>query len=104
MEPMTHIQRIIGPYEERPAVCRDFDPRAVHVARWVAESIGSHLPGAHVEHIGSTSVAGCAGKGIVDLMLVYPEGQLAGTRPANDVPPRSDLVGGSHGLGNRENP
>ena len=30
--------------------------------------------------------------------------QLKRTRPANDVPPRSDLVGGSHGLGNRENP
>jgi GrpB-like predicted nucleotidyltransferase (UPF0157 family) len=29
-----------------------------------------------VEHVGSTSVPGCAGKGIVDLMALYPEGQL----------------------------
>ena len=101
---MTQIERIIGPYENRQAVCQEYDRRAVEVAQRVAVSIRPHLPGVTVEHIGSTSVPGCAGKGIVDLMLVYPEGQLAGTRPANDVPPRSDLVGGSHGLGNRENP
>jgi GrpB-like predicted nucleotidyltransferase (UPF0157 family) len=29
-----------------------------------------------VEHIGSTAVPGCAGKGIIDLMLLYPEGEL----------------------------
>jgi len=29
-----------------------------------------------VDHIGSTSVPGCAGKGIIDLMMLYPEGGL----------------------------
>jgi ubiquinone/menaquinone biosynthesis C-methylase UbiE/GrpB-like predicted nucleotidyltransferase (UPF0157 family) len=38
-----------------------------------------------VEHIGSTSVPGCAGKGIVDLMLVYPDGQLAAARDVLDA-------------------
>lgn len=46
----------------------------------VADMIQSHLPGVVVEHIGSTAVPGCAGKGIVDLMLLYPESQLAAAR------------------------
>src|SRR5262249_25679033 len=45
----------------------------------------SHLPGVTVEHIGSTSVPGCAGKGIVDLMLLYPERQLAAARDVLDA-------------------
>src|SRR6516165_4883750 len=82
---MTQSERIIGPYEDRQAVCQDYDRRAVEVAQRVATSIGSHLPGLLVEHIGSTSVPGCAGKGIVDLMLVYPEGQLAAARDVLDA-------------------
>jgi GrpB-like predicted nucleotidyltransferase (UPF0157 family) len=38
-----------------------------------------------VEHVGSTSVPGCAGKGVVDLMLVYPDGQLAAARDLLDA-------------------
>ena len=71
---MNAIERIIGPYEGRKAVCRVYDHRAAEVAQRVATSIQIHLPGVTVEHIGSTSVPGCAGKGIVDLMLVYPDG------------------------------
>jgi hypothetical protein len=33
---MTQIKRIIGPYEERQAVCRDYDPRTAEVAQQVA--------------------------------------------------------------------
>jgi GrpB-like predicted nucleotidyltransferase (UPF0157 family) len=29
-----------------------------------------------VEHVGSTAVPGCAGKGILDLMVLYPDGEL----------------------------
>jgi GrpB-like predicted nucleotidyltransferase (UPF0157 family) len=82
---MTQIERIVGPYEDRQAICQEYDPRAVEVAQRVATSIQSHLPGVTVEHIGSTSVAGCAGKGIVDLMLLYPDGQLAAARDTLDA-------------------
>jgi ubiquinone/menaquinone biosynthesis C-methylase UbiE/GrpB-like predicted nucleotidyltransferase (UPF0157 family) len=82
---MTRIESTIGPYEERKAVCQDFDPRAAEVAQWVAAGVRSHLPSVLVEHIGSTSVPGCAGKGIVDLMLLYPEGQLAAARDVLDA-------------------
>jgi GrpB-like predicted nucleotidyltransferase (UPF0157 family) len=70
----------ISRYERRPVACQEYDPRAAEVARVVAERIQSQAPGLAVEHIGSTSVPGCAGKGIVDLMLLYPNGQLTVAR------------------------
>jgi GrpB-like predicted nucleotidyltransferase (UPF0157 family) len=66
----------IGPYEYRPAVCRDYDYRGPNVARQVAGMIREHLPHVQVEHVGSTSVPGCAGKGVVDLMIPVPDGEL----------------------------
>jgi GrpB-like predicted nucleotidyltransferase (UPF0157 family) len=77
--------QIIGPYEHRPAACRDHDPRSAEVARKVAGLIEPHLPGGRVEHVGSTAVPGCAGKGNVDLMLVYPDGRLAAARDLLDA-------------------
>ena len=35
-----------------------------------------------MEHIGSTAVPGCAGKGVVDLMVLYPPGKLPEVRDA----------------------
>ncbi len=81
---MTQIERIIGPYEDRQAVCQGYDPRAAEVAQRIAAVIRSHLPAVSVEHIGSTSVPRCAGKGIVDLMLLYAEGQLEAARDVLD--------------------
>jgi GrpB-like predicted nucleotidyltransferase (UPF0157 family) len=78
-------ERAIGPYEHRPAACREHDPRSAEVARKVAALIEPHLPGAVVEHVGSTAVAGCAGKGVVDLMLLYRVGQLAAARELLDA-------------------
>ena len=67
---------VIGPYEPLPATCNDHDPRSFEVAKLVADLIESHLPDVKVEHVGSTSVPGCAGKGVVDLMILYPPGRL----------------------------
>jgi GrpB-like predicted nucleotidyltransferase (UPF0157 family) len=64
-----HVQPVIGPYVSRPAACRQYDPRAADVARRVAALISEHFPQARVEHVGSTAVPGCAGKGSVDLMI-----------------------------------
>jgi GrpB-like predicted nucleotidyltransferase (UPF0157 family) len=77
--------KIIGPYQRRPAACLEHDPRAAEVARRVAELVEPLLPGALVEHVGSTSVPGCAGKGVVDLMLAYPDGALAAARDVLDA-------------------
>ncbi len=69
-------ESVIGPYQELRAVCVDHDRRAADVARRVAELVTAHLPALTVEHIGSTAVPGCAGKGVVDLMIVYRKGRL----------------------------
>ena len=57
----------IGPYERRLAAVRPWDPRALEVAARAIELIRSARPDLEVEHIGSTSVPGLPGKGIVDL-------------------------------------
>ena len=57
----------IAPYERRPAVVRPWDPRVLAVAGRIIAIIEVARPDLHVEHIGSTSVPGLPGKGIVDL-------------------------------------
>jgi GrpB-like predicted nucleotidyltransferase (UPF0157 family) len=68
---------IICPYHIHPPEYRDYDPFAVEVARLVASKILAHLPMVAVEHVGSTAVPECAGKGIIDLVVVYPADRLA---------------------------
>ena len=70
------IQPVIGPYDEPPVVCRDFDPRAAEIARQVAEFISRYLPSVWAEHVGSTAVPGCGGRGIVDLLIACPAGDV----------------------------
>ncbi|MHB1035001.1 MAG: GrpB family protein [Pirellulales bacterium] len=76
-------QPIIGPYASRPAACRDYDPRSADVARLVAALVYEHLP-VRVEHVGSTSVPGCAGEGIVDLMIAVADGELENVKELLD--------------------
>jgi GrpB-like predicted nucleotidyltransferase (UPF0157 family) len=76
---------VIEPYEPRPVVYRRWDPRAPEVAGRVAALITAAMPDAKVEHFGSTAVPGCAGKGTVDLLLIYPAGRLAAARDVLDA-------------------
>jgi GrpB-like predicted nucleotidyltransferase (UPF0157 family) len=75
----------IGPYHDAPAACHDHDPRGAEVAHQVGSLIEHLVPGVVVEHIGSTAVPGCAGKGVVDLMVLYPPGRLAEVRDGLDA-------------------
>jgi 5-(carboxyamino)imidazole ribonucleotide synthase len=61
--------RPIGPYERLSAEVHEWDPRTVDVAARVAELVRERRPDLVVEHIGSTSVPGLPGKGIVDLSI-----------------------------------
>lgn len=68
---------VIGQYPETPVLaCYPYDPRAIDVAHDVGALIARDLPDITVEHVGSTAIPGCDGKGIVDLMVVYPAGRL----------------------------
>ncbi len=67
---------VIGPYEEAPAQCHEYDPQSPEVASLVAGAIREVAPGLVVEHVGSTAVPGCDGKGIIDLLVAYPPSGL----------------------------
>jgi nicotinamidase-related amidase/GrpB-like predicted nucleotidyltransferase (UPF0157 family) len=60
----------ILPYFERVASYHEWDPNAADAA--------AQIPG--FEHIGSSAVPGCPGKGILDGMVLYKEGELEMTR------------------------
>ena len=81
---MARIDPVIGAYESIPAQCLEYDPRAPAVAAWVESLIRSELPDLAVEHFGSTAVPGCSGKGVVDLMILYPEGRLEDVKKVLD--------------------
>ena len=71
-------------YADPANAFRPYDERFPTVATEVAAMIARRMPGATVEHVGSTAVPGCAGKGVVDLMVNYPAGRLNEARNAVD--------------------
>jgi GrpB-like predicted nucleotidyltransferase (UPF0157 family) len=79
---MSKDEQVIGPYFRSLAACHDYDPRVPAVASRVASMITGRFPALTVEHVGSTSVPGCAGKGVIDLMVLYPPGLLEDTKAA----------------------
>jgi GrpB-like predicted nucleotidyltransferase (UPF0157 family) len=82
---MSALDRpVILPYDIQPATYRPYDPRALQVAEIVKRLIEAEMPGIEVEHIGSTAIPGCDGKGVVDLMLLYQPGNLAEARAATE--------------------
>ena len=75
----------ILPYEAGPPKCERYDDQAPAAAAVLADFLRRNVQGVIVEHIGSTAVLGCAGKGILDLMVIYPPGQLETVRDQIDA-------------------
>ena len=71
-------------YFSTPAEFRAYEPRVTEVARLLRDAIRSVEPQLEVEHVGSTSVPGCGGKGIIDLAILYPEELLSRARAVLD--------------------
>jgi GrpB-like predicted nucleotidyltransferase (UPF0157 family) len=80
--PAESVERPIELYESALAVFLAYDPATVEVARRVRDLVRARDARLEVEHIGSTAVPGCAGKGIVDLALVYRPGDLEAAKGA----------------------
>ncbi|HEX2280648.1 MAG TPA: GrpB family protein [Thermomicrobiales bacterium] len=59
------------PFPSPPPALRPWNPRAPEVAARVVALIAERLPETTVEHVGSSSVPGCAGKGVLDLAIPY---------------------------------
>jgi GrpB-like predicted nucleotidyltransferase (UPF0157 family) len=72
-------------YRDPAAAFQPYDARSPDVARRIVTLIQTRMPDTRVEHIGSTAVPGCAGKGVIDLMLLYPPGRLAAARATLDA-------------------
>ena len=64
---------LIRPYPlpSPPLALRPWNPRAPEIAARVVALIVERLPETTVEHVGSSSVPGCAGKGVLDLAIPY---------------------------------
>jgi GrpB-like predicted nucleotidyltransferase (UPF0157 family) len=93
---------LIGPYDP-PGVpkvvdLRPWDTRGPAAANSVMRILQTALPGIEIEHVGSTSVPGCDGKGILDLMLLIPVGHLS------EVCAIIDGMGFQHQSGGKRHP
>ncbi|HEY7943795.1 MAG TPA: GrpB family protein [Casimicrobiaceae bacterium] len=75
----------ILPYAILPPVYVEYDASTPDVAGRVIALVEAAAPWARIDHIGSTAIPGCAGKGIIDLVALYPEGRLAAVRDAIDA-------------------
>ena len=79
---MTSLQ--VQTYQHQPAAFLEYDPRWAEVAALliqVIEELNSRL---HVDHIGSSAVPDCRGKGIIDLAVTYGEGEIEAAKAALD--------------------
>jgi GrpB-like predicted nucleotidyltransferase (UPF0157 family) len=78
---LVNVTQPIGPYHApgAPKVVdlRPWDARGPAAADSIVRMLQAALPGLVIEHVGSTSVPGCGGKGILDLMLLVPIGHLS---------------------------
>lgn len=74
----------IQSYERQPAAFRDYDPRWAEAAALLIQAIENQEPRLRVDHIGSTSVPECRGKGVIDLAVTYRDGDLEIAKAALD--------------------
>ena len=75
LEP-TVSRLFIGPYAPMSAEYLPYNSESPKAAAWIIESIEIIHPCLKLEHIGSSAVPGCWGKGIIDLLIQYPSGAL----------------------------
>ena len=71
-----NVEKIVGPYEKPIAKFHPYDRRAPDVAKFLKNNIESYLQETTIEHIGSTAIPDCPGKGVIDLMALYPKEHL----------------------------
>jgi GrpB-like predicted nucleotidyltransferase (UPF0157 family) len=84
--PHTEMMNVrILPYTKMAAAVLPYDPRTCEVAAQLVDVIHRADRRIEVEHVGSTSVPGCSGKGVIDLAVLYPEGCLSCARDVLDA-------------------
>ncbi len=76
MNMFEQVEKIIGPYTKPIAKFHPYDRRAPEVAKYLKNKIESCMPEITIDHIGSTAIPDCPGKGVIDLMALYPKEHL----------------------------
>jgi GrpB-like predicted nucleotidyltransferase (UPF0157 family) len=80
----SRARLLIGPYAPMVAEYMPYNPESTKVATWIIEYVENLHPSLKIEHIGSSSVPGCWGKGIIDLLVLYASGGLESVREVLD--------------------
>jgi GrpB-like predicted nucleotidyltransferase (UPF0157 family) len=75
----------VGRYEDTAAIFAEYDPRAPQIAQLLKDAIEAREPRIIVDHIGSTAVPHCRGKGIIDLAVTYAAGDLESAKASLDA-------------------
>ena len=74
------MDEIFKPATKPDAHYFEYDPLYPVIAQAIERKIRSQRHHLCVEHVGSTAVVGCGGKGIIDLLAIYSEGEFDSTR------------------------
>jgi GrpB-like predicted nucleotidyltransferase (UPF0157 family) len=75
----------IQTYQHGPATYRAYDSRWAEAAALLIGAIEQENPRLHVDHIGSSAVQDCGGKGVIDLAVTYQPGHLEEAKTALDT-------------------
>ena len=70
------MKPILEPASRPKLAYHDWDPRYPEVAKAFVLAVSPLPPFLELEHIGSTSIPGCGGKGVIDFMALYRDGCL----------------------------
>jgi GrpB-like predicted nucleotidyltransferase (UPF0157 family) len=76
---------LIGLYTPTAAQYLPYNSESPKVAALLGEMIVTANPNLKIEHIGSTAVPGCWGKGIIDLLVMYGSGCIEPARHCLDT-------------------
>jgi GrpB-like predicted nucleotidyltransferase (UPF0157 family) len=74
------IKKHIGIYSYSDALFKEYDIDNPVVFNKLKKVILHAVPFVLIEHVGSTSVINCGGKGIIDIAILYKNGQLELTK------------------------
>jgi GrpB-like predicted nucleotidyltransferase (UPF0157 family) len=72
----SEMQPLLHPASKPSAEYHEWDPRYPEIVRSLISALSPLPPFLTIEHIGSTSIPGCGGKRIIDLLALYEDGFL----------------------------
>ena len=76
MEIYFYRMKPIEPYPRKPVEFLSYDARMPSIAQRVIDLVEAAIPAVTAEHIGSTAVPGCGGRGVIDLMILYTDADV----------------------------